>query len=345
MRMHCSFFIATLAVAAVGCAKPIPIDRMSVLAPGRAMRLALHYEIQTEGVGGVEESSFSISKTGEHTTVTKREETPYASVDWAYMELPLSVTAMLASNSLRVTMTVQRGRSGHSSAPKGQKKREKSYSFEAGAPGQSAFGLESHLRVGDTEFVAVIDPQGRLASTDVTGKYWTVRKKELANAVRQGAPQEQADLALRWETIGVFPALEDAMAYLPPKDVQAGQSWKVRRERVLPYYAYGFYMLTHGGVYSKEKATCTVQSVNARGRHSVATITIRGKRFPDGPASGIPQRVKHFDLKGQLEVNLNTGAIEKLRLESVPIWVPSKEEDLGSRFKAKFVQVIKLKPT
>jgi len=343
MRMHCLLFIATLSVVAVGCAKPVPVDRMSILAPGRAMRLTLRYEIQTDGVSGMEESQTRIGKPGTEprTTVTKREETPYASVDWAYMELPLSVTAMLASSSLRVTMTVQRGRSGHSSAPKGQKKREKSYSFEAGAPGQSASRLESHLRVGDTEFVAVIDPQGRLASTDVTGKYWTVRKKELADAVKQGAPQEQADLALRWETIGVFPALEDAMAYLPPKDVRTGQSWKVRREHVLPYYAYGFYMLTLGGVYSKEEATCTVQSVNARGRHSVAVIAIRGKRFLDGPESGMPPRVKHFDLKGELEVNLNTGAVEKLRLESVPIWVRLKEVN----FEAKFVQVVTLKPS
>ena len=235
-------------------------------------------------------------------------------------------------------MTVQRLRTGHFYTKKGQKKHEESSGFEAGDSSKSASELENHLR--DAEFIAVIDPQGRLASTDVTGKYWAGRKKELAEAVKRGAPQAQADMRLRWETPGIFAAMEDAMAYLPPEGVRVGQSWTVRREYALPYNTYGIYMLTGGCSHAKEKSTCTVQSVKPRGPHSIATIAIRGKRFPHDPESGMSQRVKHFKLKGELEVNLNTGAIEKLRIESVPTWVRPKEEV----FEVKLTEVITLKP-
>jgi len=341
MRMHCLLFTATLAVVGVGCAKPVPVGRVPVLSPGREMRLAFRCEMQMAGAAVMETRIVSSNKADmeSSSTLIRREETPYTSVEWGEMELPVSVVAMPFSGSLRVTMTVQRFRSGNTSAEKGQKKHEESPGFEAGDTSEPASQLESRLR--DAKFIAVIDPQGRLASSDVTGEYWAGRKKELADAVKQGASQAQADMALRWDTPGVFAAMEDAMAYLPPKGVQAGQSWTVRREYVLPYNAYGFYMLTNGcSYYSKEEATCTVQSVKARGPHSIATIAIRGKRLPHDPEPGMPQRVEHFELKGELEANLNTGAIEKLRIESVPTWVRPKEETL----EVKFVEVITLKP-
>jgi hypothetical protein len=55
----------------------------------------------------------------------------------------------------------------------------------------------------------------------------------------------------------------------------------------------------------------------------------------------MPPIVKHFELKGELEVNLNTGAVEKLRLESTPTWVSPEDED---GMEVKVVQVITLKP-
>ncbi|MBI5724385.1 MAG: hypothetical protein HZA50_10540 [Planctomycetes bacterium] len=51
-------------------------------------------------------------------------------------------------------------------------------------------------------------------------------------------------------------------------------------------------------------------------------------------------RVKCLELKGELEVNLNTGSVEKLRLESELIWAQPNEEP----FKCKFVVVVTLKP-
>jgi hypothetical protein len=298
----------------------MPVDRASVLSPGQAMNLTVHYERQISGPLGVWER--------------------FTSIGWWDMELPLSVTAMPDSDSLRVAMTVHRVRTGGSHTQGGETKHEESVGFVVGDPIQSERASWSHLR--NAEFVAVIDPQGQLASTDVTGKHWADLKKEFAESARQdGAPQVQVDIALRGTTFGVFSALEDAMSYLPPEGLQAGQSWKVRREYVFPYVYFEFGMFTRGGLYSKEEATCTVRSVRARGPHSVATIAIRGKRIPHGRGRSMQQTVKHFDLKGELEVNLHTGAIEKLRLESVPALAGP---GAYANFKVKLVQVITLKP-
>ena len=323
MRMHCLFLSVVLAVAAVGCTEPMPVDCITVLSPGRGMRLAFHYERQMSSSLGVEET--------------------FTSIEWWDMELPLSVTAMPDSDSLRVVMTVHRVRTGGSHTGEGETKHEESAGFEVGDPIQSEPASWSHFR--NAEFVAVIDPQGQLASTDVMGKSWADLKKQLAESARQGvAPQAQVDIALRGATCGVFSALEDAMAYLPPEGLQAGQSWKVRREYVFPYHSFEFAMFTRGGAYSKEEATCTVRSVKARGLHSIATIAIRGKRISHGRGQSMQQIVKHFELKGELEVNLNTGVIEKLRLESVPVLTWSYQI-LAGDYEIKLVQMITLKQT
>jgi hypothetical protein len=309
-----------LAVAAVGCTEPMPVDCATVLAPGREMRMAFRSEMQMDvsAMGG----------------------TPGSSLVSMDIELPMIVIAIPESDSLRITMTVHRVRSGCSYTVRGETKHEESIGFEAGGPTQPKSEFWSILC--DTKFVAVVDSQGRFASADAVGKYWTDLEKEFAQSVeKQGVSQAHVDMILRGQTLGVFSALEDAMAYLPPNGLQTSQSWQVRRERVFPYRAFEFGMTT-GGLYTKEEATCSALSVKVRGLHSIATIAIRGKRFPRNPEWGMPARVKHLDLKGELEVNLNTGAIEKLRLESTPMWISPEDKAF---FKIKFVQVITLKPT
>ena len=340
MRRHCLLFTVALAVLLVGCVKPVPVDRVSVLSPGRKMRLVFRSEMQMVGTSVEEESIEGLSEADNKSssTVTKRKEIPYTWVMWIDMELPLSVITMPNSDSHRVTMTIHRGGSGISYTQEGRTEQEEHLNFEAGDQSEQASESDNFLR--DTEYIAVVDQQGQLVSSDVTGEHWARRKRELAEAVKQGESQARADLALRWEPFGVFAAMEDAMAYLPPVGVQVGQSWTVRREFVLPYNAYGFYMLTNGCSYLKEKTTCTVQSLKPRGLHSIATIAIHGKRFPQDRESFMPRRVKHFELKGELKVNLNTGAIEKLRIESVPTLDHPKEVSI----EVKLVEVVTLKP-
>ena len=321
MKMHCLLSSVLLAVAAMGCTEPVPVDGVTVLAPGDRMRLAFRAEMQMDDVWVMDRTSG-------------------ASLMWMDVESPMVVIARPGSDSLRVTMRVHRVRGGSRYTVRGETKHEESAGFEAGGAAQPE--SESWRILHDAKFVAVVDSQGRFVSTDFVGKYWTDLEKELARDVeKQGVSQAQVDMALRGQTPGVFSALEDAMAYLPPKGLQTGQSWPVRRQRVFPYRAFEFGMMTHGCAYSKEETTCSARSVKVRGLHSIATIAIRGKRFPRHQGWDMPARVKHFDLKGELEVNLNTGAVEKLRLESTPTWA-RPQEDGG--FKIKLVQVITLKP-
>jgi hypothetical protein len=338
MRRHWLFLSVVLAGAAVGCTEPMPVDSVTVLSPGQDMRLTVRAEMQMFGSFVVK--GIVTMNTDGSTTCTEKADPPSTSTMWIDMDLPLSVIAIPNSDSLRATMKFHRFRGGGSYAENGQEKHHEEYDgFEVGDESQSEGGSVKFLR--DSEFVGVIDAMGQLVSTEATGKYWTDLKRELTEAAKQqGAPQAQVDMILRGQTLGVFSALEDAMAYLVPEGLKAGQSWKVRREHVFPYRYFEFAMIT-GCLYTKEDTTCSVISVKPRGLHSIATIAIRGKRIPHSPEPSMPQRVKHFDLMGELEVNLNTGAVEKLRLESTARWVRPKAE---GGMEVKFVQAVTLKP-
>lgn len=335
MRVHC--LILVIAMMAVGCAESGPVNRVHVLIAGREMLLAYHCEMQMAGVSTSEEHVTFVSEEHAAATVTKRE-TPYNSTEWGDMELPLRVAAMPGSDRLRAKMTVQRFRTGNTSFADGQPKREESSGFGPGPSTGPASEMESQLR--DAEFIAIVDPSGQLISSDIVGKYWTKRKGELADGVKKGASRAQAEMALRWETPGVFAALEDVTAYLPPEGAGTGQTWTVKRERVLPYHAYGFFMMTQGCSHSQETSTCTLKSIRTRGKNHIAIISIRGQRIPRGADGSTPQRVKYFEVTGELEVNLGTGAVEKLRIVSVPAWVRPKEES----FRVKFVENVSLNP-
>ncbi len=339
MRKISSFFAAAIIMMAVGCSEPAPVDHMSILSSDREMRLEYRFEMQSSGVGVAEERFESVGKEGVEsgTSVVKHEETQYTSTEWTDVELPIRVSTMPDSDSLRVTMTIRRFRAGYTYAADGQKKHEESSGFEAGDAIDPTSEL-NHLR--DAEFIAEVDPRGQMVSSDITGEYWTKHKKELNDSVGDDVPKSQIDMTLRLRTPGVFAALEDAMAYLPPEEARAGRSWAVQRKYVLPYHAYGFYMCTNGCSYSEEKSTCTIQSVKKDGGHSIATVVIRGRRFPHDPERSLRQRVKYFELNGELKVDLDTGAVEKLRIESMPIWVHSEDKSL----KIKFIEVIMLKP-
>jgi len=344
--MKMRFLLLVAAMSAVGCTEPGPINRVQVLSPGRAMRLAYRIEMRYSTTTVEEERRATwLEKALQPNVVTVGTETRWDSIEWGEAELALRVAAIPGSQNLRATMTVQRFRTGNTYGKQGEEKKEESHEFEQGPttrPGTGTASGEDGLdkQVRDAEFIAVVDPNGWLVSADIKGTYWNARKKELAEAVKQGATQAQVDQAIRGETPGIFPALEDATAYLPPQGTRPGQSWHVRREDVLPYHAYGFYMFTNGCGYSLEDSTCSLKSIWARPSGSIAIISIRGKRFPRIHAPSMPERVKFLELTGELEVNLTTGAVEKLRLESTPAW--AKPKGYESMY-LKFVEAISLK--
>jgi len=322
MKTRYFFLIALsmLAAAAGGCAEPVPIDSAAVLSPGREMRLTFRSEIHMNGGAAMGTSGSSIS--------------------WADLESSMIVTAIPESTSLRVTMKCDSMRGGGSYIERGEIKFEEEVALKAGQPVGPE--LEWWGVLSEAKFVAVIDPQRRLVSADAVGEHWADLRKEFAEDIRKEKLSEaEAEMMIWGQTAGVFSALEDAMAYLPPEGLSTGQSWEVRRERVLPYRSFEFGMMT-GCAYAKEETTCSALSVKIRGSHSIVTIAIRGKRFPDRPGLYVPARVKYLDLKGQLEFNMNTGAVEKLRLESKPVWSRPKEDGI---FKPTFAQTVTLKRT
>ncbi len=332
-----SLLVTGLVLTVGGCARPTGGGCTMPLSPGRDMQLAYRVEMHMDGVGTSVEKSFVSGENGKegHWETINRGQ-PYTSTEWAEMELAVRVAAAPRGSALRTTMTILRAHQGDAYRNKGEKSHEEQSGYDRDSPRGQNPDLETQF--SDAKFIAVLDPCGRLIAADIEGEHWSDRKQELAQAIKNGASAKEAALALAFDSPGIFPALEDALAYLPPPGVRPGQSWKVRRELVPPYHAYEFYMLTNGCSYSEEDSTCTVKSVKASWGQPIATISIRGRQIPHDPEKNMPHRVKSFDLTGELEVNLHTGQVRQLRLETVPAWVKPEDES----FKAKLVYVISL---
>jgi hypothetical protein len=340
--MHYLLLAACLATG-VGCTEPGPIDRVQVLSPGRAMRLVYRWEVHESRASVKEERHADCPDTATQPSIdAKRIATPHESVHWGDGELSVRVAAMPGSDNVRATMTVQKLRMGSTDHRQGEDREGETFEFKRGSSaGPASEQKEELVLIRDTEFISVIDPAGQGVSYDIKGKYWDAHKKDFSEALKQGVTRGDIVQSLSWQTPGIFPGLPDAMAYLPPQGVESGQSWKTPRARVLPYFAYAFYMFTNGCGSSQEESTCTLKSIRSGIRGKIAVIAIRGKRFPTSPDPNSPMKGKYFDLAGELEVNLTTGAVEKLRLESTPAW--AKPKGYESMY-LKFVEAISLKP-
>jgi hypothetical protein len=344
--MHYLLLAACLA-AIVGCTEPGPVNRVQVLSPGRPMRIACHFEMRKDGAS-VEKERHSVwpdTATQPH-IVIKRIETPWNETERGDVEVSIRVASMPGADNMQATMTVQQLRIGIAREKQGEKKVEHAFEFKQGpttAPAASQKD-ESDIMLNmfhEAEFIAVVDPNGRIVSADARGEYWTGMKKEFAKYVEKGSSQVRYDWARQLQLVpGVFSSLADAMAYLPPQGVEPGQSWQVLRERVAPYsLSWGFCMLMFGGS-MREESTCTLKAVQIGLRGKIAVVEVRGKRFLQIPRETILDHVKSIELTGELEVNLTTGAVEKLRLESTPILTspPDEPETI------KFVEAMSLKP-
>lgn len=308
MKTH--YLLLAACLMAVGCNEPGPISGVQVLSPGRAMHLAYRCEISENGRSG----------------------------EWPDAKLSLRIASLPCMDNLRVNMMLERFVVDNM---QGMGEKGDTRVFERGSSTAPVPPQEDEFEpFRDANYIAVVDRNGRVVSADAKGKYWRAHKKELAEVRKQGASRGYVDQVISWVAPGIFPALADAMAYLPPQGVEPGQSWQVLRERVLPYHAYGFYMFTNGCGYSREESTCTLKTVRTGSQGKIAVIAILGKRVPQFPEPSRSERVKFLRLTGKLEVNLTTGAVEKLRLESIPTWVSAEDE----QWNLKFVHVVSLKP-
>jgi hypothetical protein len=178
----------------------------------------------------------------------------------------------------------------------------------------------------ECRFFATLDG-GRVATFEANGPAFSHISAESKDWPRQ------KETVYRCASAGVFSALTDALAYIPPKDSDAGTVWRVHRDRVWPYQPYGFYMITSGAGWASEDSTCVVEAVRNTKAGHVATVRIDGRRVPGPPEPSEAVRVSHLSLKGRLEVNLDTGEVTELCIETKPSFVNSEDASMNITFK------------
>ncbi len=312
---------ALVALSAASCAQPqATIQPMRLLEPKRPMILTYRCEVQQ----------------------AMPQKASQKSVDWTELDLPVRVSAVGKTDKLRAAMRVQAIRQGHDLA-EGRK------SQPATAPDTAmrittryATPMEDDLR--DAEFIAVLDRNEKVLSVDAAGAAWMRRKRELAETMRRGASKDEAEIEFRALTPGVFSALEDALAYLPPADATVGMSYAVSRERVLPYNPLGFAEITRGRMSCREESVCRVSVIWPKASCWIAFVDIKGRRVPRGgkqaDAKQAGGKIEHFELTGELEVNLTTRSVQRLRIQTVPV---SENESEASARKV-FVDLVTLRP-
>ncbi len=346
MRMRYLLLAACLS-AIVGCTELGPVNRVEVLQAGRPMRIACHFEMRRDGASVEKERHKVWPETAtQPSIVIQCIETPWHQLEWGEVEVSIRVASMPGADNMQATMTVPCLRIGFTRESKTEEKTERSFEFKQGpttAPASSQKYELDFLRdiLCGAEFIAGVDPNGRIVSADARNEYWNGVKKAFAKDAEKEAAQIPFDWAIQLQTFGIFSSLADAMAYLPPRGVEPGQSWQVLREHVVPYCVSLVYCMMAGGGWGlREESTCTLKAVQVGIRGKIAIVEIRGKRFPLVPKTDQSDPVKFLELTGELELNLGTGAVEKLRLESKPAWVEPQDEPET----VKFVEVISLKP-
>lgn len=319
---------------AAGCAKELqPAERISIFKAGEKRTLSFRSEMQTAISGKSDSSIVTVSSDGKTISreVIEEKTDNGGSCTWFTATLLLDITKVNSDNLLKITMTVQKFSNGSIS---GEEAIGSSESYDAENPAASKSEYADIVK--DTRFIATMNTQNQITSTEVFGKYWEQKKKEYA---RNGLSKEQIEWGLKVETPGVFAALDDVAAYLPPKDVATGQMWLVIRKQVYSHQAYAFYMFTNGCAYSEEESVCTLKSLEQNGSDTIAVISIQGRRFPQKPESELGPRVRYLKITGTLRFNMTAGTVEKLYIEEKPRWINLQDEEFG----LKLVTTITLK--
>jgi hypothetical protein len=331
--MKHSIAILALLLSPLGCA-PAAESNVQLYRTGRKMLLTYRLDMRNDGVLGGSSTSLGGKEV--------KEVWRGSSSEWGEMELPVIVKASDEPDQMTLFMTFRRQRMGNwYKEEKGSKHEE---TFDSNRPPS---GNEQALRehknrteeIKSLSFLVQVDNVGKVVEFDASGEQFESVKKELAAS--KTVPAEKKRLALGHMSGGVYSALDDAAAYLPPADARKNQKWHVRRKYVLPYHAYGFYMLTNGCGYSTEKSQCQVKSLRKTPAGRVMTIEIKGRRVPQNPEGGMPKRVKHLELSGQLRINLDTGEVLKLQLKSIIRPVSADDEIIAG---VKFIESVELAP-
>lgn len=310
----------------LGACQPSTSPPGRLYVPGERLVLTVRNELGDEGIGVSTTSMSSTAPDGKTVEeVLERVETKRSSVNWTELELPMHVAASWRLGCIDISMKVARFAEGNSYKDDKGVVREESYDSATGKQpaGNEGTNKEVWKNLKDVSFHATVNAAGNVVAFDVRGRFFDEMKAEWPK--HGGITQDQKDLALRFHSFGVFSALSEAAAYLPPADVQPGQEWQVVREKVIPYHAYGFYMLTNGCGYSREISTCEAVSVEPTADGRIVTVRIAGRRVPMHPEGDMPRRVDYMETRGELKFNLDTREVLSLHVENKPLMLT--EED------------------
>lgn len=324
--------------------------------PGRKFLLTYSNEMVTSGTEGVGSYAYISSRNGKTTETTEWREiekktTKCSSTQKDEREMPLLVRAGKRPGEVAIAMTIRRYRSRQdSSGTVGGEKYEVHEAIDTTKPGpdkKEKDRKELIAYIKSLSYSFVMDKSGRIIDFDAKGK--GIKKLNEKDPASKHWKK-------RWNIIpnlfggtgcflhygGCFNALEEAVAYLPKQRVSVGQKWKVTRNEIWPYHAYAFYMLTQGGAYASENATCRLHAIRQTAGGRIAVIRMTGRRKPISmPEENCELRVDYLKTTGEILLNLKTGCVVSQRIESVPHFIKSEDKWPG---KIKLIDTLTLKP-
>jgi hypothetical protein len=269
--------VALPCLLAVGCASQRVERQTPIFRPGQKLLLAVRTEAQAGG------------------TVSLRS---YS------MEMPIDVKAGESAGETILAVSISRLTVGMNFLGKTTTED----SDLTPGPGADARELEFFARAQAAKrmrFTATLDAGGELTS-------FRSGQTDL-NDLRSVATTEP-ELGMR--AMACRSAIQDALSYLPPTSAASWQSWKVHRREVVPLHSYATFLLT-GSTALTEEATCRLDLVTVSPAGRVAAVSFSGRREAAVESDAASRPSSNYLLfRGDLLVNLDTGVIDRLRIDS-----------------------------
>lgn len=327
-RKNILFLLLIGTFIGAGCSKPVPICSLSILSPDKDMVLCCRSEFW-----GTINKEF-LKHSDENIADADAEELSEEGLV-KNIHSSLHVMSVPGSNYLRINMIVQKYYLKELFEKEGRKSHKIIHEYNSSDSTKTIDVNYNEFR--DAKFVATIDPSGQIVASEILNRnskiYWSKLEKD--------SQISQLGSKFGYAPFMLHSALEDSMAYLPPKGTQLHESWTVKRSKVLTHFPTHFGMI-FGSLYFIENSMCKLQSIKDRDNRAIATITIRGKSIPQDPKFKPDKsyQVIYLAVEGVLEVNLNTGYIEKLQICLVPMW-NMPDDILPVNFETKTVITLK----
>jgi hypothetical protein len=315
-----------LVVFTGGCSANVP-SAPWLYKPGRSVLLTVRIEEEQAGVFG--EHYVGAASDGLEEPL---ERLKGWQMQWREFDLPVEVRPSPRIGCLALSAKIARTAGGSSYQAEWQRAGAPRHNVPAGAALGSSTqacteGAEEPGQTEDVSYLATADRSGRILSFDARGGDFESLKRQWAE---DHLSANRKQMAIRFHSRGVFSALSDAAAYLPPPDVRRGRKWHVARDKVFPYDAYGFTMMTYGCGFSRESSTCVAQEIDQTTDGRVVTVRITGRRYPQGgPVEGMPKRMDYMDTSGELRFNLDTQSILSLRIQTKPVWLRAEDKEMS----------------